>query len=222
MKKNRAVFTVGNHASGLTLIEILVVIAILIIVAGLLIPAPTHDKVKASRIKCVSNLKQVGLAFRVWEGDNDNKYPMSVYTNAAGGALYTNSVDLFRYFQVMSNELSNPQILICPMDKKRHAATNFSTDFDGTHISYFVGLEADETLPQSFLAGDSNITNGLPLNHGILKLTTNRPCDWNAERHVYAGNIGLADGSVQQFSSSALRTAIQHTGLATNRLLMPP
>ena len=55
-----------------TLIELLVVIAIL---AGLLLPALAKAKSGAQRIKCVSNLKQTGLALRIWANDNDGKFP---------------------------------------------------------------------------------------------------------------------------------------------------
>ena len=42
---------------------------------------------------------------------------------------------------------------------------------------------------------------------------------WTAERHHFAGNVGLADGSVQQFDSRALKAAVVKSG-ATNHLLM--
>ena len=41
----------------------------------MLLPALAAAKKKAQKINCINNLKQVGLAFRIWEGDNGDKYP---------------------------------------------------------------------------------------------------------------------------------------------------
>src|ERR1035438_10904304 len=107
---------------GFTLVGLLIIIAVIAILAAMLLPALASAKRKAKRINCVNNLKQDGLAFRLWEGDNGDKYPMAVSTNKNGTMEYTEDGNAFRHFQVMSNELSTPKILVCPADDRTAAA----------------------------------------------------------------------------------------------------
>src|ERR1700689_1188637 len=113
----------NSRVRGFTPIMLLVVIAVLALLAAMLLPALAAAKRKAQRINCVNNLKEIGLAFRVWEGDNGDKYPMSV-PSANGGSLEKVASGLSpgvvngftNVFYVMSNELSTPKILYCTSD----------------------------------------------------------------------------------------------------------
>lgn len=210
----------------MTLVEALMVIACLFILAALLLlPMLALTKHRSVRLGCVSNLKQVNLAFRIWEGDHNNQFPMAVSVTNGGAMELIETGNVVGVFQVMSNELRTPKILVCPNDTYRTFATNWN-DLSRSHISYFVNPDAKEEYPQMILDGDDNLTiAGKPVKSGLLELPPNLPVAWSGTRHGGCGNIGLADGSVQEESSPGLEMAFEFstngTGIFTNRIAIP-
>jgi hypothetical protein len=224
-----------DRRSGITWIEVLMMVAVLTLLAAFLLPTLVRRSRPQSRgMYCINNLKQVGLAFRIWQADNNDLFPMQVSTNYGGTLEWIGGPNAFRHFEVMSNELNTPKILFCPKetDPSRTMATLFGTALsmgagwqipftNNLNLSYFVGVDASETYFNAFLCGDRNLTNGTLIKGGLIELTTNQLAGWTDTMHVHQGNVGLADGSVQSLTTSALREALKRTGLATNRLAMP-
>lgn len=203
-----------------TLIEMLLVIFMIAVLAVLLLPSLAGSH-KSTRIYCVNNLKQIGLAFRIWEGDNGDKYPMEISATNINTMESITSGRAYLLWQIMSNELGTPKILYCPADTAKAAATNFTTGFSDANISYFFNLDGNKASPQIILTGDDNLAvNDVPVRTGILTLSTNSLVAWTSARHKFVGNIGIADGSVQQVNTQGLLSAISNA-VAPNRFVIP-
>ena len=193
-----------------TQVELLAVLAALLIPAFLFFPSFPRTRCKGSRIGCANNLKQIGLAYRMWSNENGEKFPWAVSSNnLAGGTLEIfRTAPAWKHFEIISNEIVSPKIFKCPSDLRSRTA-NWHEFTNNAHLSYFAGLDADETRPQTILSGDRNLESSFAPRNGILRLTKNTPTTWTAKIHKHQGNVGLGDGSVQQMTSNALNLQLQ-------------
>jgi len=115
-----------SNRTGFTLIELLVVIAIIAILAAILFPVFAQAREKARAITCVSNLKQMGLAFEMYSQDADEQYPAGVSWYFPGGNGWAGQ--LYPY-------VKSTRVYQCPDDST--PTTSF--------VSY--GYNSNNTLP---------------------------------------------------------------------------
>ena len=154
-----------------TLIELLVVIAITAILASMLLPALAKAKQKAQRISCMNNLKEVGIAYRLFADDNSDQVPAqnACPPNGAGWQCLATTgnaaQNVWSNYACMGNDMGqSPKLVLCPADDRTTVAGAFyapyptgTAGFGNTTLSYFCGVGANDVYPQSIAGGDRNL-----------------------------------------------------------------
>ncbi len=121
---------------------------------------------------------------------------------------------VFPHFQLLSNELSTPKVLVCPNDEKRSPAANFAVGFSDTNLSYFLGLDSARENSSSLLSGDRNLTNRPVTGTVVVSVTTNLILGWGKDLHSGKANVCFGDGSARQVQNGFVTAG-------TNRLAIP-
>lgn len=207
------------------MVELCVILSLLGILALGFVARQQEAKAKSCRVKCVSNHKHVALAHRVFGNDHGDRFTMSLSTNKGGTLELVGTGSVISHYLNMTNELGAPQILVCPDDRTRTMRRDFLPLLSNTNVSFTVGLDSDETLPNSFLASDNHMTSSLPRVRGIAGLSTTNLAGWSQRLHDGGGNFALSDGSVRQATSAILwqqvTQALASTRTNSHRLEFP-
>jgi prepilin-type N-terminal cleavage/methylation domain-containing protein/prepilin-type processing-associated H-X9-DG protein len=205
--------------SGFTLIELLVVIAIIAILAAILFPVFAKAREKARQSSCLSNMKQIGLAWMQYCQDYDERVTLVRHHGVVNS--YTGTVPVF-YTSLLMPYMKNEQIWICPSRGGAGSALNYIMGYYphyGYACSFFRATRPVEAgsgfcdttyaslgsikLPAEHVVfGEASAYGATNTVYGNERVSPGNNDYYNAFPHNEGRNLILADGHAKWYQRS--------------------
>src|SRR5687768_16035284 len=172
----------ARSVAAFTKLDMMIVVGALVMLAVWFLYAQRgrFGRPRVARINCVSNLKQVGLGFRMWSNDHNDRFPWQTPAFEGGTKEFATLPYAALHYTVVSNELNSPKILTCPNDTNRIRTNHFAAPLH-LSLSYFAGLNADERRPTTILSGDRNVSTSGTMLVGLLMVEDTSQLQWTKD-----------------------------------------
>ncbi len=211
MKKNSGPLSFISSVSHFTLIELLVVISIIAILAGMLLPVLNSVRAKARDIKCVSNLKQLGLSFDFYVSDYYGCFPLHTSTNYIESWTY--KAGFFLPYTNNKRASANP-IYQCPSIDRSFETSDYH--MIGYGYNYYIGWNRDRCKRRLVKQPAATL---LLIDH-IYVGGSDYP--WWAEAYGNSGNINKGYDSVKIYRHKGFWNIAYCDGHVASRLRYLP
>jgi prepilin-type N-terminal cleavage/methylation domain-containing protein/prepilin-type processing-associated H-X9-DG protein len=128
-----------KRKTGFTLIELLVVIAIIAILAAILLPALARAREAARRASCQSNLKQFGVIYKMYAGENDGRFPGTMTHRP----MQNTTLQSFAGQDLYPDYWNDLSIAVCPSDPRIDGQEYFQFDIEEDFSQMVQDVEPD-------------------------------------------------------------------------------